>query len=251
MPVKAIVVIPARYASTRFPGKLLQDLGGKPVIIHVYENSKKAGLIDDVVVATDDERIYDMVKRWNGNCVMTSPFHPSGTDRIAEVARKMDCDIIVNVQGDEPFIRPEMIDDVVSLLDDERASISTLIKEIKNREELLDPNTVKVVFDRESFAIYFSRSPIPYHRDEWKGIDGIRVNGYLYKHIGIYGYRKDVLLRISSLPQSRLERIEKLEQLRAIENGIKIKVKETPFETIGIDTPDDLERARRWLNISS
>ncbi len=251
MPVKAIVVIPARYSSTRFPGKLLQDLGGKPIIIHVYENSKKAKLIDDVVVATDDKRIYDTVKSWNGNCVMTSSVHLSGTDRIAEVARAIDCDIIVNVQGDEPFIRPEMVDDVVSLLEDERASISTLIKEIKSKEELLDPNIVKVVFDSEGFAIYFSRSPIPYHRDEWKDIDGIKVDGYVYKHIGIYGYKKDVLFKISSLPQSRLERIEKLEQLRSIENGIKIKVKETIFETIGIDTPDDLERAKRWLSISS
>lgn len=251
MSSNAIVVIPARYASTRFPGKLLQDLGGRPVIMHVYENAKKANLIDDVIVATDDKRIFDVVRQSGGNAIMTSPEHLSGTDRIAEIVRTIDCDIIVNVQGDEPFIRPEMIDDAVSILSDSRASISTLVKEIKSKEELIDPNVVKVVFDSEGFAIYFSRSPIPYHRDRWKDLQSITLEKEIYKHIGIYGYRRDVLLRVSGLPQSRLERIEKLEQLRAIENGMRIKVKETLFDTIGIDTPEDLERAKRWLSIYS
>ncbi|HAK88491.1 MAG TPA: 3-deoxy-manno-octulosonate cytidylyltransferase [Nitrospiraceae bacterium] len=248
----AIIIIPARYASTRFPGKPLCPLSGKPLIRHVYERSKQAKSALEVFVATDNKLIYDAVEGFGGKAIMTSENHPSGTDRIAEAVKKLenteygtrDTDIIVNVQGDEPMIQPEMIDDVIKLMEDERASIGTLAKKIEEAEEITDPNIVKVVFDEEGFALYFSRSPIPYHRD------GNRLSQRYFKHIGIYAYRKDVLLRLSALPSTRLEDIEKLEQLRALENGFKIKVKETGFETIGVDTLTDLERVEKCLSIS-
>jgi len=267
--MSAIVVIPARYASTRFPGKPLALLQGMPIIQHVYQNALKARRADDVIVATDSETIFEKVLSFGGKAVMTSPDHPSGTDRVAEVAAAINCDIMVNVQGDEPLIRPEMIDDVIAVLDDSRASLGTLAIAIRDSREIFDPNVVKVVFDPEGFAWYFSRAPIPYHRDEWKasvagnelhvtnrhiGSSGHDVTGVAhegFKHVGIYSYRRDVLLRISSLPPSRLEAIEKLEQLRALENGFRIKVRKTSCETIGVDTPEDLERVERCLNSSS
>lgn len=269
--MSAIVVIPARYASTRFPGKPLALLKGMPLIQHVYQNSLKARLAENVIVATDSETIFETVMSFGGKAVMTSPEHQSGTDRIAEVAAAMSCDIMVNVQGDEPLIRPEMIDAVISLLDDNRASLGTLAIPIRDSREIFDPNVVKVVFDAEGFAWYFSRAPIPYHRDEWtmeskgqraegKGLEQLyelhapcsKRHAYsCFKHVGIYSYRRDVLLRLSALPQSRLENIEKLEQLRAIEHGFRIKVRETLFETIGVDTPQDLERVEQCLNSSS
>jgi 3-deoxy-manno-octulosonate cytidylyltransferase (CMP-KDO synthetase) len=184
---------------------------------------------------------------------MTSGNHASGTDRIAEVASSMNYDIIVNVQGDEPLIQPEMIDDVISVLDDPRASIGTLAIRIKDQRGIFDPNVVKVVFNRNGFAFYFSRAPIPYHRDEWKDLDHLTIhNSHLtvFKHIGIYSYRKDVLAQLSKLPQSPLEIIEKLEQLRALEHGFTIKVKETVHDTLGVDTPEDLERIEKCLNSS-
>lgn len=261
--MSAIVIIPARYASTRFPGKPLALLKGIPVIQHVYQNSMNARLADDVVVATDSGMIFEKVKSFGGKAVMTSGDHASGTDRIAEVARSMNYDIIVNVQGDEPLIQYEMIDDVISALDDPRASIGTLAVRIKDRREIFDPNVVKVVFSTDGFAFYFSRAPIPYHRDEWKDIEGVRELGlgisgnpqlptpyHCFKHIGIYSYRRDVLTKLSGLPLSRLERIEKLEQLRALEHGFTIKVKETINETFGVDTPEDLERIEKCLNSS-
>ncbi len=267
--MSAIVVIPARYASTRFPGKPLALLRGMPIIQHVYQNSLNARRAADVIVATDSETIFDKVLSFGGKAVMTSPDHQSGTDRIAEVASAMNCDIMVNVQGDEPLIRPEMIDDVIEVLDDSRASLGTLATPIRDNREIFDPNVVKVVFGPEGFAWYFSRAPIPYRRDEWKasvtgnelqvivthtGSSGHNSAGMTcacFKHVGIYSYRRDVLLRISSLPPSRLESIEKLEQLRALENGFRIKVRETSGETIGVDTPADLERVERCLNSSS
>ena len=258
--MSAIVVIPARYASTRFPGKPLALLKGKPIIQHVYQNSLNARLAGEVIVATDSETIFETVCSFGGRAVITSPDHQSGTDRIAEVAAAMDCDIMVNVQGDEPLIRPEMIDAVISVLDDSRASLGTLAIPIRDSREIFDPNVVKVVFDHEGFAWYFSRAPIPYHRDEWNDplaqSRELRAKSDLvvrdcFKHVGIYSYRRDVLLRLSSLPPSRLEMIEKLEQLRAIENGFRIKVRETSFETIGVDTPQDLERVEQCLNSSS
>lgn len=257
----AIVIIPSRYASTRFPGKPLCLLSGKPMIQHVYERTKKASLAREVFVATDNKQIYDTVTGFGGKAIMTAEKHLSGTDRIAEAVlnleniehRTQNTDIIVNVQGDEPMIQPEMVDEVISIMEDERASIGTIAKRIGDLEEILDPNIVKVVFNEEGFALYFSRSPIPYHRDEWKDLKHLMVHNSqftVYKHSGIYAYRKDVLLNISKLPATKLEEIEKLEQLRALENGFRIKVKETGFETIGVDTPMDLERVERCLSIS-
>jgi len=243
MPVA--VIIPARYDSTRFPGKPLCPLKGKPLIQHVYENSKRSRLAKDVIVATDSETIFERVLAFGGKAVMTDKNHPSGTDRIAEVAASLDYDIIVNVQGDEPLIRPEMIDDVITTLNDTRASIGTLIKKIEDPAEISDNNVVKVVFDKEMFALYFSRAAVPFRAPHSE----IRTPGY-YKHIGIYSYRRDVLLSLAGMEQTELEKIEKLEQLRALENGLKIKVKETFLETFGIDTPEDLERVEKWLNTS-
>ncbi len=258
--MSAIVVIPARYASTRFPGKPLALLRGMPLIQHVYRNSINAALASEVIVATDSRPIFDAVISFGGKAIMTSSEHQSGTDRIAEVAANMNCDIMVNVQGDEPLIRPEMIDAVISVLEDSRASVGTLVMPVRDSSEIFDPNIVKVVFDPEGFAWYFSRAPIPYHRDEWTAaIAGGRQPGTrdkavthdCYRHVGIYSYRREVLMKLAALPQSRLEMIEKLEQLRALENGYRIKVRETTFETIGVDTPQDLERVEQCLNLSS
>jgi 3-deoxy-manno-octulosonate cytidylyltransferase (CMP-KDO synthetase) len=251
---KAVVIIPARFHSTRFPGKPLAPLHGKPLIQHVYEQAVKAKLVDSVFVATDDRKIFDVVNGFGGRAVETSPDHTSGTDRVAEAAMQIESDIVVNVQGDEPFIKPEMIDDVISLLlKDERASISTLARKTADVGEILSPNVVKVVVDNEWFALYFSRSPIPFYRDEWKRREDMssaskRVE--VLKHIGIYGFRKDSLIQFSSLSRSRLEVIEKLEQLRALASGIKIKVKETVYDTLGIDTAEDLRKADEWLSLS-
>lgn len=251
--MKAIIVIPARYDSTRFPGKPIAPLKGKPLIQHVYENSKAAAYAHDVIVATDSETIFERVLSFGGKAVMTSSEHTSGTDRVAEVARDMECDIIVNVQGDEPLIRPQMIDDTINILSDGSADIGTLVKKIEEPGEILDPNVVKAAFSEDGFALYFSRAPIPYHRDEWKDLDKFKIQNSkfkIYKHIGIYSYRRDVLLRLTDMKPSRLEEIEKLEQLRALENGFRIKVKKTSFETIGVDSPEDLERVEKWLSLS-
>ena len=258
----AIVIIPARYDSTRFPGKPLAPLNGKTLIQHVYENSKKSKLAKDVIVATDSNAIFKTVLEFGGKAVMTAKEHTSGTDRIAEAAGALDYDIIVNVQGDEPLIRAEMIDDVIRLLDDKRAAMGTLVKKIEDPEEIFDPNVVKAVFDKEGFAMYFSRAPIPFDRDEWSvqrsafsvqlktPNSELRTPNY-YKHLGIYSYRRDVLLNLAKMEPVELEKTEKLEQLRALVNGFRIKVKETFFETIGVDTPQDLERVKKWLSLSS
>ncbi len=244
---KAVAIIPARFNATRFPGKPLALLKGKPIIQHVYERVSDAGLIDAVIVATDDKRIFDAVAAAGGRAVMTSQAHTCGTDRIAEVATGMECGIIINVQGDEPFIMPEMVDDTVTLLrDDEKASMSTLAVKIDNREDILSPDVVKVVTDDEGYALYFSRSPIPYYRDDWKDLGSISFSlpkTTVFKHIGIYGFRKQALVNFTSAPKCRLEEIEKLEQLRALSCGMKIRVKETGYNTFGIDTIDDLRKA--------
>lgn len=259
----AIVIIPARYASTRLPGKPLVRLYGKPMIQHVYERAVKSQLAGAVYVATDSPEIYGVVEGFGGKAVMTSADHASGTDRVAEAAMKISAsgsapggeDIIVNIQGDEPLIRPEMIDDVIRLMEDERASIGTLAKRIEDPEEIADPNVVKVVFDREGFALYFSRSPIPFHRaifrDMGRGINEADMPAVsMFKHIGIYAFRKTTLLDFSKLPPAKLENIEKLEQLRALESGLRIKVGETEFETVGVDTKNDIERVEKCLSIS-
>jgi len=241
----AIVIIPARYDSTRFPGKPLYPLRGIPVIQHVYENSKRSSLADDVIVATDSETIFERVFAFGGKAIMTDKKHPSGTDRIAEAAASLNYDIIVNVQGDEPLIRPEMIDDVIAVLNDERASIGTLMKKITDPKEIGDPHVVKVVFDKEYFALYFSRASIPFRAAHSE----LQVSDY-YKHIGIYSYRREALIKFSGLKPGKLEQTEKLEQLRALDNGMKIKVKETFLETFGVDTPEDLERVEKCLSTS-
>ena len=251
---RVAAIIPARFDSTRFPGKPLATLKGKIIIQHVYEQASAANLIDSVIVATDDERIFEAVKGFGGRAVMTSDSHLSGTDRIAEAAESIECEYVINIQGDEPFIRPEMIDDVVNLLyNDDKVEISTLAKKIDSTEELRSPNVVKVVVDDEGFALYFSRSPIPFYREAWQDLDHVSLregHTFVLKHIGIYGFQKNTLNKFTSIPKSGLENIEKLEQLRALAAGMKIKVKETEFDTFGIDTKEDLRKAEKWQSIS-
>lgn len=251
--MNAVVIIPARYNSKRFPGKLLHRINGKPIIQYVYENALKSRLANDVCVATDSQIVIDAVKSFNGKAVLTSPEHKSGTNRIAEAISKIDdnFDVVINVQGDEPLIKPEMIDETIKLLlEDGRADIGTLMKKIHKKDEIFDPNIVKVVFDKDYYALYFSRAPIPFYRDEWAGFKQNQPfvkNPHVFKHIGIYSYNKAALLNFAKIKYSKLDEIEKLEQLCALENGFRIKVKETHFETIGVDIIDDLEKVKRLL----
>ena len=236
-------IIPARYASTRFPGKPLVDIAGKSMIQRVYDQSKKCHLLNDVIVATDDERIYYHVTRFGGKAVMTSANHQSGTDRCAEVAEKHpEFNTIVNIQGDEPYISPEQISKVILCFDTPDVQLATLVKKVQNNEELFNPNSPKVIVNKNSEAVYFSRSPLPHIRgqmeSEWL------ENFTYYKHIGIYGYRSDVLQQITKLSVSSLEKAESLEQLRWIENGYRIKVAETEIETFAIDTLEDLAKLK-------
>jgi 3-deoxy-manno-octulosonate cytidylyltransferase (CMP-KDO synthetase) len=247
----ALVAIPARYASTRFPGKPLASLLGKPLIQHVYENVSAARLATEVLVATDSPDIRDAVLSFGGRAVLTSPDHPSGTDRIAEVAAGTACDIIVNVQGDEPLLRPSHVDAAVVLLEDGRADMGTLAVPLTDPAEARDPNVVKVAFGRDGFALYFSRAPIPYHRDLWASLDEAGGGATLHKHIGIYSYRRDALLGLTKLPPTALETTERLEQLRALEHGMRIRVGITEHDTLGVDTPADLEKVRQCLSTSS
>jgi len=234
-------IIPARYASTRFPGKPLVDIAGKSMIQRVYEQSKKCVHLAEVILATDDERIYKHVHDFGGSAIITSPNHQSGTDRCAEVAlQHPQYDVIINIQGDEPFIDPEQISKLAFCFKDAGTQIATLVKKIGANEELFNINSPKVVINKLSEAVYFSRSPLPHIRgqepENW-------LNHFTYfKHIGIYGYRADVLQQITKLPVSSLEKAESLEQLRWIENGYRIKVAETELETFAVDTPDDLEK---------
>ena len=241
--MKILGIIPSRYASTRFPGKPLVMIDGISMIQRVYEQSKKSSSLQKAIVATDDERIYNHVKGFGGEVVMTSPEHPSGTDRCAEVlaSEKEKWDAVINIQGDEPFIDPKQIDLLASLLQN-NAMVATLVKKINTNEELINPNTPKVILNKDGNAIYFSRQPIPYYKDidinEWqKMID-------YYKHIGMYGYRSDVLPALTKLPVGMLEKAESLEQLRWLENGYAIATAITDIETIAIDTPADLERLK-------
>lgn len=239
--MKVLGVIPARYASTRFPGKPLVDIQGKTMIQRVYEQAMKAKSLSKVIVATDDERIFNHVQSFKGEVMMTSNVHQSGTDRCAEVINQLSSeafDAVVNIQGDEPFIDPSQIDSVVEVLKKEQFMIATLVKRIHTVGVIHNPNIVKAVFSSEGKALYFSRSPIPYLRntptDEWLS------KGEFYKHIGLYAYKSSVLKEIALLPPSRLEQLESLEQLRWLENGYAIGIAETDLETIGIDTPEDL-----------
>lgn len=243
--MKFIGIIPARYASTRFPGKPLAQLGGKPVIQYVYE--KVAAVLEAAYVATDDERIYDVVKSFGGQVVMTRTDHKSGTDRIEEAIEKIggEWDVVVNVQGDEPFVAKSQLDTICHCFDDPTTQIATLGKPFESMEAVQNPNSPKIVVDNMGFAMYFSRSVIPYVRGKEKS--SWLTHYPFLKHLGIYAYRKDVLRQITQLPQSSLEIAESLEQLRWLQNGFKIKVGTTDVETVGIDTPQDLERAEEFL----
>ncbi len=240
--MKIIGVIPARWASTRFPGKVLQILRGKPVVQHVWERAGQSRRLDEVIIACDDERVRAAAEGFGAQAVMTSPDHASGTDRIAEAIAGRDADIIINVQGDEPLIDPAVIDQLAdALLDDPAVPMATVIKRLEDPALVKDPNVVKAVIDNNGFALYFSRAPIPFARDK-------DSSPPVYKHLGIYGYRRDFLLSYSSLPASMLERAEKLEQLRVLEAGLKIKTVITEYDSIGVDTPDDLKRIEAQLN---
>ncbi|GAC1309021.1 MAG: 3-deoxy-manno-octulosonate cytidylyltransferase [Mucilaginibacter sp.] len=237
-------IIPARYASTRFPGKPLVDIAGKSMIRRVYEQAKKCAGLSEVIVATDDELIFDHVAEFGGMAAMTSADHQSGTDRCAEIALKYpQYDVIINIQGDEPFIDPEQISKLISCFKSPDTQIATLIKKVQNEQELFNANSPKVLVNRHSEAIYFSRSPLPHIRGQEQQ-NWLKHFAY-FKHIGIYGYRADILQQITKLPVSPLEKAESLEQLRWIENGYKIKVAETELETFAIDTPDDLKNLQR------
>ena len=242
-------IIPARYASTRFPGKPLALLGNKPVIQHVYEQA--SSVLSDVWVATDDDRIREAVEKFGGRIVMTRADHKSGTDRIEEAAEKTgtQADVVINIQGDEPFVQPSQIKTLMQLFDNADTQIGTLGKHFENIEAVNNPNSPKIVTDKQGFALYFSRSVIPYIR-------GAQDNEWLshfpfLKHLGLYAYRREVLHEITQLPQSPLEIAESLEQLRWLENGYRIRVGLTDVETVGIDTPEDLQRAEEFLKSRS
>jgi len=237
--MKVICVIPARFASTRLPGKPLALIAGKPMIQHVYTKACQAKLPEEVIVATDDQKVADVVKSFGGEVIMTSSEHPSGTDRLAEVALNYpDVDVIVNVQGDEPMITPQVIDALAeAFIKDEKLTMATL-KTLMDPEEYDNPNVVKVVTDLHDYALYFSRSLLPYPRKKTEDFKA-------YKHIGIYAYRRDFLLQYAALEPTCLEQIESLEQLRVLENGFKIKVLNTDFHGIGIDTQEDLEAVNK------
>jgi 3-deoxy-manno-octulosonate cytidylyltransferase (CMP-KDO synthetase) len=245
--MKKIVIIPARLNSTRLPNKVLLDLKGKSVVQRVYEQCLKAKNIDEVYIATDNQEVKESCMKFTENIIMTSSSHCSGTDRIAEAVQKIDCDIVINVQGDEPFIEPLLIEKIAdSFLDSSTIMVSAFHK-IKHIKDLKNSNVVKVTIDKNSNALYFSRSIIPHHRDKWNTL----LEHYtiipeplkFYRHLGIYGYTKDFLLEYSNMEETYLEKLEKLEQLRVLENGYKIKMIETDYNSIGIDTQEDYQKA--------
>jgi 3-deoxy-manno-octulosonate cytidylyltransferase (CMP-KDO synthetase) len=243
--MRVTAVIPARYASTRFPGKPLADIHGKPMIQWVYERTRQSSGVHRVVVATDDERIAAAVKAFGGEVQLTRADHPTGTDRLAEVADRIETDLIVNVQGDEPLIDPRMIDQAVNAVRRNPGVVmGTLKTPIASVDEYLNPNVVKVVTDRQGFALYFSRAPIPHPRDFSDDLEANLCRLEAFKHIGLYVYRKDFLLTFPRLSPTPLEQLEKLEQLRALEHGFRIKVAATELTSQGVDTPEDLDRVR-------
>lgn len=238
-----IGIIPARYTSVRFEGKVLADILGKPMIQHVWERVKQSLLLEDLIIACDDERVASVAREFGAKVVLTAKGHTSGTDRIGEVVNPLDVKIVINIQGDEPLIHPTMIDAVAqALIDDSKVSMATLMKKIEDPKELDDPNVVKVVVDKNNFALYFSRAKIPYLAQN----SSVKSPVY-YKHIGLYGYTKDFLFIYKNLPASNLEKIEHLEQLRVLEEGFRIKMIETKYDTIGVDTPQDLEKVKQYL----
>lgn len=241
--MKAIGVIPARWASTRLPEKVLADIHGRPMIQHIWAQAKQSRLLDEVLIACDHERVLKAAEGFKARAILTSPDHQSGTDRVAEVAAAMDADVVLNIQGDEPLLQPKIIDGLAEvMLDDPTLLMATVIKRIAREEELTNPNVVKVVVDRDRNALYFSRSTIPYNREKKEFAKTV-----YYKHFGIYAYRKDFLLNFKNLPASRLEDLEKLEQLRVLEAGHKIKTVETEYDLTAVDTAEDLERVRALM----
>ena len=247
--MKIVGIIPARYASSRFPGKPLADIGGKSMIQRVYEQASSCRSLDAVFVATDDERIENAVKEFGGEVQITRPDHPSGTDRCAEVLEKRspDADIVINIQGDEPFINPDHIEALCKLFQDPDCDIATLVKSISDTSLIDNPNCVKTVLDNRGFALYFSRAPIPFQKNvpvsEWLKI------GHYFQHLGIYGYRADVLREVVQIAPGELEKTESLEQLRWLQNGYKIKTGEVTGNTISVDTPEDLEKIRAHFGL--
>ena len=237
--MKIIAIIPARYNSTRFPAKVLALIAEKPMLEHVYKNTCRCSQLDQVIIATDHKKIYDIARKFGAQALMTDSNHHSGTDRIAEVARKVDCELVVNVQGDEPLIKPTMIEQVIKPFYREKDLVmSTLKKKIESQQVMNNPDVVKVVTDRNDNALYFSRSLIPYQR-----VRGAEV----YKHIGIYAYSRDFLLKYNKMKTTTLEKSESLEQLRVLENGYRIKVVTTRCDTIGVDQPEDVELVEKEL----
>lgn len=239
--MKIIAMIPARYAASRFPAKLMQDLAGKTVILRTYEATLATGLFSEVYVVTDSDIIYDEITSHGGNAIMSKKVHESGSDRIAEAVETVDCDIVVNVQGDEPFTERESLEKVLNVFNNDvnhAIDLASLMVEITDWEEINNPNTVKVIVDQNNFALYFSRSPIPYPRDK-------TVKARYFKHKGIYAFRKQALLDFTVLPMQFLEASEKIECIRYLEFGKKIKMVETSVEGVEIDTPEDLERAKK------
>ena len=237
-------IIPARYSSTRLQAKVLANINGKPMIQHVWERARQSLVLDELIIACDDERVCAIAKDFGAKAVMTAKGHTTGTDRIAEVVNPLDVKVVVNIQGDEPLIHPTMIDSVARVLLEGTGGLSmaTIMKRIERSEELADPHVVKVVVDKNNMALYFSRSPIPFkaHSSE--------VNAPVYyKHIGLYGYTKDFLFTFKKLKPSALEKTEKLEQLRVLEEGYRIKLIETKYDTISVDTPEDLEKVKELL----
>lgn len=238
-----IGVIPARYQSTRFAGKVLADIMGKPMLQHVWERAKQSRMLDDLIIACDDEIILKAANKFGAKAIMTSREHSCGTDRISEVVNPLDVKVVINIQGDEPLIHPMMIDSIArALLEDPSVNMATISKKIDDSIQVFDPNVVKVVVDKNNFALYFSRAPIPFLSPNAE-IEQVTY----YKHIGLYGYTKDFLFTYKNLPASSLEKTEKLEQLRVLSEGFKIKVIETTFETVGVDTPEDLEKVKERL----
>ncbi len=238
--MKNIAMIPARYGATRFPAKLMQLLGGKTVIRHTYENTLATGLFDKVYVVTDSKIIFDEISSHGGRVMMSKKEHESGTDRIAEAAETMDADIIVNVQGDEPFVKKEPLQKLMALFSDEKLQVATLVQLMKDEKQVADPNYVKVAVDKHMNALFFSRSPIPYRRDE-------NITPVYYEHIGVYAFLKSALLNFTSLPVSPMEAAEKIECLRFLENGIPLRVAVVDYMGIEIDTPEDLEKAAKLI----
>lgn len=234
--MEVTAIIPARLSSTRFPGKVLYKIGGKTILQHVYERVSLSKRVDDVFIATAEDEIIEEVKSFNGKFIRTTNAHPSGTSRVAEAVSNLSSDIILNVQADEPLISPSLLDQLVEEAFMEDIQIVTPVKKIERKDEIGDPNVVKVVFDKELNALYFSRHPIPYDGEEF------------YKHIGVYCFKREVLLAYPKLTPSPLEEFEKLEQLRFLWNGYKIKVLITQYESFGVDTPQDLEKIRKFLN---